>query len=175
MRQLAGLGSGGRIVDVNDYQVIHEVDFGWPAYGGGLRWSPTEPNVMYYTGGGYEGCAGPAFVRYVIDVGPPVTAQREIVRCFIEYADLDRDPSYEEISIDGRKVSRDLRQLFFEIYVGMTSFRVLTMIGDSAGTISLASGGVASIASGGTGLMATTEGGSGTLGGPLIHRCGFLA
>src|SRR5262249_13863572 len=48
---LVFVGDGYRILDPNTFAVLHTIDFGWPAYGEGLRWSPTDPLTLYYTGG----------------------------------------------------------------------------------------------------------------------------
>ncbi|MDA8017592.1 MAG: hypothetical protein MPN21_09100 [Thermoanaerobaculia bacterium] len=96
---------GDLIVDAETFQVVHEVDFGWPAWGGGLRWSPTEPDSMFYTGGGVDGCSGAVLMRYRLLGSDPITATRELVRCFPEYAEIERDSSYEELSHDGRRVA----------------------------------------------------------------------
>lgn len=106
---------GGKILDAITYQLVHTIDFGWPATGEDIRWSPTNPNVLYYTGGLGAGGADPdgiacglnqaRLMRYRLIPGSPLTAKRELVRCFSEYTSFEKDPSYEELSDDGRYVA----------------------------------------------------------------------
>jgi hypothetical protein len=102
------------ILDARTWKRLHRVDYGWPAWGGGLRWSPTEPDVLYYTGGadGADSHVGqcPAgqarLMRYRLSrEGERVTGSRDLVQCFSEYTALARDASFEELSDDGRYVA----------------------------------------------------------------------
>ena len=68
-------------------------------------------------------------------------------------------------------MSKGLGQSFIEIYVTKPSFGLVTMIGRSAGSTSLASGDVMSISTGGAGLMAATSGGIGTRDSAGVHAC----
>lgn len=104
-----------QIMNANTYTVLHELDYYWPAYGEGPRWSPTEPNVLYYTGGLLDGYSDPdgfacgsgsgRLMRYRLIPGNPITAQRELVRCFSEYTEILKDPSWEELSENGQYVA----------------------------------------------------------------------
>src|SRR5262249_40407055 len=98
------------------FAIVHTIDFGFPAYGEGLRWSPTDPLVLYYTGSLNSGF-GPdpdgipcgvnqaRLMRYRLMPGTPLAAKRELVRCFSEYTEFAKDPSYEELSDDGRYIA----------------------------------------------------------------------
>src|SRR5262249_22847490 len=107
--------NGWIIMDAQTFQVLHTVDFNWPAWGEGLRWSPIDPALLYSTGGlpaGYpdpDGIACPTnqarLMRYRLLPGSPMTARRELVRCFSAYLYFDRDPSFEMLSDDGRYIA----------------------------------------------------------------------
>lgn len=91
------------ILDAKTFQRLHKIDFGWPATGSALRWSPTEPLSLYYAGTGVTGCSGAALMRYrLIVTGTPIQGQRELVRCFPEYTQFNKNASWEELSDDGR-------------------------------------------------------------------------
>jgi hypothetical protein len=108
------LVNSGTILDAKTYKVVHTVDFKWPAWGEALRWSPSDPNVLYYTGGLTAGKTDPdgiscgsgqaRLMRYRLLPGAPISAKRELVRCFSEYTELDKNASYEELSTDGRYI-----------------------------------------------------------------------
>jgi hypothetical protein len=95
---------GQYIVDSSTYDVVHRISIGWPAWGEGIRWSPTEPDSLYYTGGDQSGCSGAVFMRYRLQQGSSITARKELVGCFPEYDEIDGDASYEELSNNGRFV-----------------------------------------------------------------------
>ena len=108
----------GHIVDTSSLDVVHQVNFGWPAFGEGLRWSPDDPRLLYYTGGLLAGsnytdpdgiaCASDAgrLMRYRLSAGPGArTAERQLAACFQEYTNLHKDASWEELSDDGRYVA----------------------------------------------------------------------
>lgn len=103
------------ILDAKTFKKVHKIDFGWPGTGNGVRWSPVEPGVLYYTGGMESGGSGDAFaascpagqarfMRYRLAAGSAVTGKRELVSCFPEYTAFNRDASFEELSDDGRYV-----------------------------------------------------------------------
>jgi hypothetical protein len=108
------LVNGGQILDASTFERVHTIDFRWPAWGSGLRWSPVDPNVLYYVGGllqgsDPDGVACPTnqarLMRYRLVRGATVSAQRELVRCFPEYQEFNGNASYEELSDDGRYVA----------------------------------------------------------------------
>lgn len=114
------------IVDAQDYKILHKVDWGWPASGNALRWSPVEPLALYYLGGGVSGCPGAALMRYRLIVSStPVQGQRELVRCFPEYTSFDKNASFEEMSDDGRfigllgvRTDRTREAFVYDVYAG---------------------------------------------------------
>jgi len=95
---------GDRIVDANTFEIRHQVRL-TNGFGSGLRWSPVEPMVMYYTGFNVGACAGAPLMRYVLTPGTPMSGESQLVRCFPEYTDFNNDASYEELSNDGRFVA----------------------------------------------------------------------
>src|SRR5262249_57225055 len=44
-------------------------------------------------------------MRYHLLPGSPLSARRELVRCFTEYQSFDRDASFEQLSDDGRYIA----------------------------------------------------------------------
>jgi len=109
---------GYTILDAQNFQKLHDVDFDYPAWGGGFRWSPTEPTLLYYTGGDCtsgigckadddgQQCSDPVLRRYrLARQGNTVTARRELLSCFTEYSEILRDQSFEELSDDGRYIA----------------------------------------------------------------------
>ncbi len=100
----------GLVLDARSYAPLHKIDFGWPSWGVAPRWSPVEPRVIYYLGGvepGYsDGIDCPAgrarLMRYRLVGGGKLSGRRELVQCFSEYRELKKDPSWEEMSDDGR-------------------------------------------------------------------------
>lgn len=105
--------NSGHIVDAETYRVVHTVNIRWPGYGEGIRWSPVDPDVLYYTGGLSPGGGGDGvscgvdsarFMRYRLTNGGR-SGRSELVGCFSEYANFQRDVSYEDLSDDGRYVA----------------------------------------------------------------------
>lgn len=102
----------GVFLDAKTFKSVHKVNYGWPAEGAALRWSPTEPLVLYYAGLVPAGqkdpdnlpcAAGRArLMRYRLERGNVLTARRELVHCFEEYTSILKDQSHEALSDDGR-------------------------------------------------------------------------
>lgn len=117
-------GDGTWIVDAQTMQRVHTLDCAWPAFCQGVRWSTTEPLVLYHTGQDCtsgSGCAtdddgqtcGNASNRYgvfrryqlVRQSNGSYTRTRHLIYCATEYASIDKDRSFEELSEDGRYVA----------------------------------------------------------------------
>ncbi len=96
----------GQIRDARTLQIVHTIDWGFPDWGEGIRWSPVDPLVLYYIDTDNSFCSGAgALMRYRLIPGTPMTRVRELVRCFPEYTRLFKNESYEEISDDGRYIA----------------------------------------------------------------------
>jgi hypothetical protein len=105
----------GDILDAKSWKKVHKVDYGWPGFGNGLRWSPIEANTLFFTGGLEAGqtdefasqCKAGfgRLMRYRLQAPLSQSGKRELVHCFEEYNSLLRDPSFEELSEDGRYVA----------------------------------------------------------------------
>ena len=93
---------GGKyLVDTKTGEIRHEVDF-YPLYGAGIRWSTTDPRILYATGGS-ESCPAAIWAYKLNITENSVSNSRiELVHCFSEYAELEKDSSYEELSDNGR-------------------------------------------------------------------------
>ena len=99
----------GKIIDAGTSAVVRDVDFGYPEGGSGLRWSPTDPNVLYYVGqkvssgtSWVTNCPATAarLVKYTLPAGT-----RELVGCFPEYVRFDKNRSFQSLSMDGRFIA----------------------------------------------------------------------
>lgn len=108
--------NSGTILDARTFKPVHKVDFGWPAEGSALRWSPTEPLSLYYAGSLSSGQKDPdnhpcpagqaRLMRYrLVKGGAAYAARRELVRCFEEYVQILKDPSHEALSDDGKLIA----------------------------------------------------------------------
>ena len=98
--------TGSTILDARTFQVVHEIDWGWPDWGEATRWSPVDPFSLYYVDETNSFCAnGGALMRYRLIPGIPMTRTRELVACFPEYTQLMKNESYEEMSDDGRYIA----------------------------------------------------------------------
>ena len=140
----------GDILDAKTWKKLHKVDYGWPAFGNGIRWSPTEPLTMFYTGGLDAGQkdefvdqCGPGkgrLMRYRLQKGTAVSGKRELVHCFPEYPSLLRDASYEELSEDGRYVALvgrrpdGVHEAFAYDIEAKVKFKALELPKDASGT-----------------------------------------
>ncbi len=121
---LVRTGNGGYVLDAQTFQPLHEIDFNWPANGDGIRWSPTDPLALFYTGS--DCTTGQSCVaddngqqcgtlssrqgvlrryRLVRQANGSISSRREMVGCFPEYRNLNKDSSFEELSDDGRYVA----------------------------------------------------------------------
>jgi len=77
----------GHLLDAQTYALLEEFFLSTP------RWSPVDPNTIY-------GVRDNSFVKYDI-----VSRSFTTLRTFTEYANLDRNASFEELSRDGRYVA----------------------------------------------------------------------
>jgi len=70
------------------------------------RWSPTDPNVIFYldsgSNGDGSGCSSARLMKYILNGS---TTQRQLVRCFTEYSSFDKDRSWQEMSADGNRIA----------------------------------------------------------------------
>ncbi len=108
---------GPLILDAGTFQILHTVDYKWPAWGAALRWSPTDPMALYYLGEDCIGSScraddygqqgtGPLLRKYELTrQGNTVTAKRRLIKSFPEYAELPASENQEELSNDGRFVA----------------------------------------------------------------------
>ena len=101
-----------QIIDAKTSQLVHRLDFGWPGTGTAVRWSPSDPLALYYTGELLSGSDGIAcgvgkarLMRYRLIPGSPMRGQKELVHCFTEYSKFDKNASFQEMSSDGRYIA----------------------------------------------------------------------
>jgi len=94
-----------QIINATNYQLVHGIDWGWPDWGEAVRWSPTDPHVLYYSDNDNSFCSGAALMRYTLIPGQPMTRNRSLVRCFPEYEWFFKDAIHEEMSEDGRYIA----------------------------------------------------------------------
>jgi hypothetical protein len=95
----------GEIRDANTFQLVHTIDWGWPDWGGGPRWSPVDPRVLFYLDHNNSFCSGAAIMKYTLIPGIPFTRTRELVGCFPEYTSFYVSETFEEMSDDGRYIA----------------------------------------------------------------------
>jgi hypothetical protein len=99
------LVNAGLILETKGYTLAHKIDYGWPASGQALRWSPVDPNKLYYIGGDFGGCGKAGLYEYRLTPGNPMAGTPVLVKCFPEYQRLLKDQSWEEMSEDGRIIA----------------------------------------------------------------------
>jgi len=70
------------------------------------RWSPTDPNVIFYldsgSNGDGSGCGSARLMKYVLSGS---STQHQLVRCFTEYSSFDKDRSWQEMSAEGNRIA----------------------------------------------------------------------
>jgi hypothetical protein len=99
-----------QIIDAKTFKLLHTI----MGDTDGVRWSTTDPMQIFYTGGSVSGkfkgerCkqSDARLMSYRLTrKGDRVKGKHEIAFCFPEYKDLAKDPSYEDISSNGRYVA----------------------------------------------------------------------
>lgn len=108
------LSRNQQVMNATTFAPLHQVDLGWPAYGGGLRWSPTDTAVLYFTAAldapdtdpfvGSCAAGNARLMKYTLNAAG-TSGTRSLVACFTQYDRFHADPSYEEISDDGRYIA----------------------------------------------------------------------
>lgn len=104
--------SNNQILDARTVQLAHTIQFNWPASGSAPRWSPTDPNVLYYFGtiqsnsidkDGFSCQNHDRLIKYRLHRGgSTITGTREMLQCFSEYKSIDYHAGWKELSADGR-------------------------------------------------------------------------
>lgn len=99
-----------QLIDAKTFKLLHTI----AGDAEGVRWSPTDPMQIFYTGGNVSGkfkgkkCKqsdARLMSLRLTRKGDRVRGKHEIAFCFPEYKDLAKDPSYEDVSRSGRYVA----------------------------------------------------------------------
>lgn len=97
--------NSGLILETKGYTLVHKIDYRWPGFGKALRWSPVDPNKLYYAGGELGGCGNAGLYEYRLTPGNPMAGTPALVKCFPEYESILKEQSWEEMSDDGRIIA----------------------------------------------------------------------
>lgn len=108
------LMNNNEIIDAHSLELAHTIDFKYPAYGRVPVWSPVNPNVLYYIDGispsnaldpdGFI-CPANRLTKYTLSKsGTGYIGTRDMLHCFSEYASIDHQAGWQDLSENGRYI-----------------------------------------------------------------------